>query len=89
MIFPTKKLDSSKLVEKRIKDMKLLLEKYTKDGGSKEYPLEQSCKSVVISDCNGIPRIKITDDLEVEYLTHGKRLHKENGNDLHREEVKR
>jgi len=57
--------------------MKLLLECYKKDGEPKEWPLIQECKSVVISDCNGIPRIKITDDLKIEYLTHGKTLHKE------------
>lgn len=57
--------------------MKLLLEKYKKDGGSGEYEVEYVCKSVVISDCNGIPRIRVTDDMELEWLTHGKRLHKE------------
>lgn len=57
--------------------MKLLIEKYKKDGEPKEYPLQKCVKSVVISDCNGIPRIKITDDLEIEYLTQGSRIHKE------------
>lgn len=69
--------------------MKLLIERYKKTGEAKEWPLLQKCKSVTISDCNGIPRMKITDDMEIEYLTHGKRLHKENGKDLHREEVER
>lgn len=60
--------------------MKLLIERYKKDGGHGEYPLEYPVKSVVITDCNGIPRIKITDDMEIEHLTVGKRLHKEKVN---------